>query len=214
MNKYFKITILSLVIAELVSFLGFYVPAVNTAGFFAIVAIALILSLKRLEYGLLILLAELFIGSKGYLFYFESGGLSVSIRIALWLIVMSVWFAKALGVALKNRRVDSEYFRLSWLTTGVGPYFLILFIFIVWGFINGLLGKNGFANVFFDFNGWLFFALFFPVNYLIRRREIGSRGKPDRSRTLVCCLFRFDRLALRENIASSLYFFTQSARSG
>jgi len=89
-NRIFKITFLLIITAELLSFLGYYWQIINFICFFIIALLALILSLRRPEYGLYILLTELFIGSFGYLFYFENGGFKISSRIALWLIVMSV----------------------------------------------------------------------------------------------------------------------------
>jgi hypothetical protein len=66
-------------------------------------------------------LAELFIGSKGYLFYFDFSGTSVSLRIALFLIVMAVWLYRM----IKNKNFKFELNKWHW----------ILFAFIVWGFI-------------------------------------------------------------------------------
>ena len=54
----------------------------------------ILFSVEKLEYGLLILLAELFIGSKGYLFSYDYGGTLISLRMALFLVVMSAWLGK------------------------------------------------------------------------------------------------------------------------
>ncbi|MBU1778569.1 hypothetical protein KJ992_02835, partial [Patescibacteria group bacterium] len=80
---------------------GYLLPDFRQIAFFVIVALTLILSLKNLKYGVLIMFAELFIGSKGYLFYFEHSGLIISIRIALWLVIMSVW----LGGKIRKIRI-------------------------------------------------------------------------------------------------------------
>src|SRR3990172_9941899 len=79
---------------ELFSFFGFLYPQAGTILFFLIVFATLVASFWRLEYGLLIILAELFIGSKGYLFSLDIDGSVVSIRIALFLIIMAVWLAR------------------------------------------------------------------------------------------------------------------------
>ena len=88
-GKYFKITFIAILFIELLSFLGYLFEPINTIFFFLIIAAALIFSLVKLEYGLYILLAELFIGSKGYLFSLEYGGVAISLRIALFLIIMA-----------------------------------------------------------------------------------------------------------------------------
>ena len=158
LNRTFRTAFLLIFLAELLSFLGYFYSAVNKAGFLAIALITLILSFYKLEYGVLILLAELFIGSKGYLFYFDFGGFSISIRIALWLIVMAVWAGKTISGYIKNKKLEVEFLKSSYFS-----YFLILFIFITWGVINGILRGNSFNNLFFDFNGWLYFLLVFPI---------------------------------------------------
>ena len=87
----FKLTFIFLVFVELLSFFGWLLPEFGIVCFFVILLLTLILSLKNLEYGLYILFAELFIGSKGYLFSLEIGEALVSIRIGLFLIVMAVF---------------------------------------------------------------------------------------------------------------------------
>ncbi|MBU1421187.1 O-antigen ligase family protein [Patescibacteria group bacterium] len=177
---------------ELFSLFGYLLPDFRQIAFFVIVALTLILSLKNLKYGVLIMFAELFIGSKGYLFYFEHSGLIISIRIALWLVIMSVWLGgKIRKIRIKrikreirikirelyfsfysyfSSRFSDSYsssrfssFSHFFSSRSFHSYFLILFIFIAWGVINGFLNHNEFSNIFFDFNGWLYFALFFPI---------------------------------------------------
>ena len=92
----FKLTFLFLILAELLSFFGWLLPEFNTICFFVILFLTLILSLKKLEYGLYIIFAELFIGSYGYLFSLDFDGVKLSIRIGLFLVVMSVWLVKFL----------------------------------------------------------------------------------------------------------------------
>ncbi|MDD5291485.1 MAG: hypothetical protein PHZ04_05300 [Patescibacteria group bacterium] len=149
--------ILIIFLAELFSIFAFWLPNFEKAAFFIIITLVLILSLVKLEYGILILLTELFIGSKGYLFYLDIGGAIISIRIALWLIVMAVWLGKIINKTI-HKEPSSEASELSSFR-----YFIPLFIFIVWGLINGFLNHNGFSNIFFDFNGWLYFVLIFPI---------------------------------------------------
>jgi len=168
-DKKTKLIFLFIFLTELFSIFAYLLSDFQQAAFFIIVALVLVLSLIKLEYGILILLAELFIGSKGYLFYFDTTGAVISIRIALWLIVMAVWLGKLLAKWMGNRGFNPQ----AW---GFNPhkhfkYFLPLFIFIVWGVINGFLNHNDFGNIFFDFNGWLYFALIFPIYDFIKNKE-------------------------------------------
>ena len=41
-----------------------------------------------------------------------------------------------------------------------------MFFFIVWAVINGLARGNGYLNIFFDANGWLYFLLLFPLYWI------------------------------------------------
>ncbi|MDD4901151.1 MAG: O-antigen ligase family protein [Patescibacteria group bacterium] len=162
-NKFFTITFLLLVFSELLSFLGYYHPIINSLAFFLVIISTIFFSLRRLEYGLYVLLAELFIGSFGYLFYFESGGIKISLRLALWLVIMSVWLAKFAGDWLRTKK-----FPLVWKKNSYAFYCLALAIFVCWSLINGFLQANLPGNIFFDFNNWLYFLLILPLLYPIK----------------------------------------------
>ena len=156
---------------ESLSFLGYLFPQFNQIAFIIIFISVLILSIYNLEYGLYIAFAELFISSKGYLFYFTSNGLIVSIRIALWIIIMSVWLSKIIIKAVRDKKITINSYYSSY-----SPYILILFIFIIWGFANGILKNNGFNNIFFDFNNWLYFLLFFPLAQISTKPNFTNNG--------------------------------------
>ena len=151
-----------IILAELVSLVGFLIPEINALAFFAIIAFTLVAAMISLELGLLILFTELFIGSKGQLFFFEANGVLISVRIALWLIIMSVWAGKFLNLYFKkeiNLSKIKKILKINFLFS----YFLIFLFFIVWGVINGFINNNSFNNIFFDANAWLYFLLIFPV---------------------------------------------------
>ena len=176
----FKLTFIFLVFVELLSFFGWILPEFGAICFFVILLLTLILSLKNLEYGLYILFAELFIGSKGYLFSLEIGDVFVSIRIGLFLIIISVWVYKFIKKYLSNRchpELSTCHPELSpvpdWNSrAGVSgsrnkfrmtKEFILLGAVILWAFVWGLIQGNNFGNVFLDFNNWLYFLLIFPV---------------------------------------------------
>ncbi len=145
---------LGLFLVEGLSFIGFLYPIVNKTAFILIFLTAIVLSLKDIRYGLWLMLAELFIGGQGYLFHFQQAGLDVSIRIALWLALMSVYLAKVVS--------GSSRFSKSFKKTNL-PYFGILLLFILWGGVNGFINNNGFSNIFLDANGWLYVLLILPI---------------------------------------------------
>jgi len=158
-GKYFKITLISILFIELLSFLGYLFLPVNYVLFFLIILATLILSLVKLEYGIYIILTELFIGSKGYLFFFEYEGITISLRIALFLIVMAVWLLNF----IKNKKTAFFQSKFRW-------YYLALFLAILWGVINGFF-RNEFNNMFFDFNAWMYLALIFPTYDVFKEKE-------------------------------------------
>ncbi|MFC1615363.1 hypothetical protein ACFL2L_01040 [Patescibacteria group bacterium] len=164
--KYFRLTILFLILTEIFSFCGFLYSDFNKMCFLAIILITIILSLKKMEYGIYILLAELFVGSFGYLFFYETGGISVSLRLGLFISVMSVWLAKVL---------TSKEHRLGFIkklkNNKFIKYYFIFFAFLVWGVIWGILRKNGIDNVFFDANSYIYFALIFPFLDVIKNKD-------------------------------------------
>ncbi|HTX87217.1 MAG TPA: O-antigen ligase family protein [Candidatus Nanoarchaeia archaeon] len=162
-NIYFFLILAVIIVVELMSFFGHIFLAIDHWVFAASILIALILTLRNLKYGVWIILLELFIGSQGYLLSIDFGGLKISLRIALWLIVLSVWFKNYLFSFLdKRRRQPSIFADAKIFSTANFSYFLILFFFIALAGLIGCARGNAWQNVFFDANGWLFFLLIFP----------------------------------------------------
>ncbi len=152
---------------ELISLLGYVFPDLRQVVFLVVVLLFFIISLKNLKAGVLILLIELFIGSKGYLFYFGYNGLIISVRIAFWLIILSAWLAKSLNNFLKIKTCPLKPI----IKMQNFSYLSVLFLFVGWGIINGVLQGNNFSNIFFDFNNWLYFALILPIFSTIKTKE-------------------------------------------
>ncbi len=176
-GKYFKTSLLFISFALILSFVAYLFPLFNKVAFFVILTLTLILTLEKLEYGLYILLAELFIGSKGYLFYFDTGSVSISLRIAFFIVVFGVWLFRKIQMSNSKFQINSKSQIQNSKTIIHDSKFLIpriywiLFIFIAWGFVWGLIRGNSFQNIFFDFNGWLYFGLIFPIVDVVKSRE-------------------------------------------
>src|SRR5574344_10926 len=79
-------------LSEIISFVGEFQPLVSLIGTGLIIIATAILTFKNLENGLLIVFAELIIGSKGHLLNLGP----ISIRIAIFAIVMAAWAYKML----------------------------------------------------------------------------------------------------------------------
>ena len=155
-DKTFKTTFQFIILAEILSIFAFLLPSFNQAAFLIISLLFLIISIINLRLGLYIILAELFIGSMGYIFSFTFNGLIIPIRISFWLIILSVWIAHKLLQIKKTKR------RLNQYKNTLLPLFGILFFFVIVGLINAILRDNSFNNIFFDINAWLYFILVLP----------------------------------------------------
>ncbi|HBA36917.1 TPA: hypothetical protein DCZ15_03520 [Candidatus Falkowbacteria bacterium] len=176
---YKKISVLfvGFLVVELLSFWALSWPMLNYIAVAVILAIALAASLYRLEYGLLIVAGELFIGSLGHLFQFNIGSTAVTIRVALWLIVMSAFLLKFIAQIVKYRRQSLYWSRWRNFFSGHllagGKLFWLLFLFIVIGLINGWARGHALTTIFLDFNAWLYFLLLFPIVAVYGEREAG-----------------------------------------
>lgn len=138
---------------ELISFLGYFYPALKLASALIIFLGIFILTFKNLEFGLLILFAELIIGSKGHLF--EIG--SVSLR-------MIIFAAIILAYIYKLRRREERLKIINYLQEfKAWRYFLALAFFVSLALVAAFISHNGLNNILADFNAWLFFLLLFPI---------------------------------------------------
>ncbi|MCX6744129.1 MAG: hypothetical protein NTX82_01240 [Candidatus Parcubacteria bacterium] len=154
--------ILAIFVIELLSLISFKVSLLSGIFFVLVAIVVLMFTLYKLEYGLLIALAELMIGSQGYLFYLDLPGFRLSIRLAIFLIVFFVWLFKFIIIPHFSGRVHLLKQGISLIKKDrLVHTFLVFLAFIALGVINGLLHNNGIKNVFFDFNGYLYFGLFF-----------------------------------------------------
>ncbi|OGY48208.1 MAG: hypothetical protein A3D39_03740 [Candidatus Buchananbacteria bacterium RIFCSPHIGHO2_02_FULL_39_17] len=157
-GKTFQWIFLLIILAELLSLTVYLLPPLNQAAFFIILGITLILALIKLDYGIYIVLTELFIGGHGHLFAIDINGLTISIRIGLFLMILMAWVVKSQISNLKSQNYTSKIKTKSYKLEAKSLIYFLLFITILIGIINGLLNNNP-ANVFFDTNAWFYFAL-------------------------------------------------------
>jgi len=156
----FRLGLLSLLVFEMVSLLGFFLPPVSSLAFLVLIFCVAVLAWKRPDLALLVLLGELFIGSQGgAMVAYSSGGTFVSLRIGLFLAVFGVWLAKSLIGYMRSGFAHSN---LAWFLVlrekGLfWPYIALLSAF-AYGGLRGL-ALNSSSEVFFDANGYAYFAL-------------------------------------------------------
>ncbi|MDD5527740.1 MAG: O-antigen ligase family protein [Patescibacteria group bacterium] len=161
-NVYFFLIILAIALVELMSFAGHFFLDIDHWVFILVALLTLVLSLRNIKYGVWIILLELFIGSQGYLLHLDIGAVKISLRIALWLIVLSIWFKNFLFSFSAKSKIRSIFSNSKIFSIANFSYFLILFFFVALGGAVGYLHGNDWQNLFFDANGWLFFLLIFP----------------------------------------------------
>lgn len=183
-DKIFRLALLLIILAEMLSFLGYLAPAVNLAIFLILVILSLTLAIYHLELALWLLIAEVLISSKGYLFFADFVDARISIRLALWSVVMLVWLAKSIAKIFreKNRGLPPKldpFLKNNYLLVALG-------LAVVWGAINGLLIQgHAAADVFFDANAWLFFLLILPAAEVFSSRESLGRFLPVASAAVI-----------------------------
>lgn len=152
LNKNVWKIILAIFVIELLSLISFKFAILSSIFFILILILVALFTIYKLEYGLWIALIELMIGSYGYLFYLDLPDFKIPIRLGIFLVIFIIWLFKYFNL--------SKYLQLlkkDRLTQNLA----IFLIFILIGVINGILHQNSLKNVFFDFNGYLYFGLFF-----------------------------------------------------
>jgi len=157
LNKPTRALFLGLIILESIAFWVYLFPRWSALVWLAIVLITLLLSFKKLDWGLYIILAELFIGSHGHLLDWQVGGFNISLRLGLFVAVFIVmlyhWFKN------RSQNILANLPRATWF----------LAIFIILGIGQGIL-KFGIAGSFFDWNAYLYFLLL-PAFLLIKNKD-------------------------------------------
>jgi hypothetical protein len=148
----------AIILLELFSALGYFYPIIGTIAFVVGCLIVAWLAIRRLEWGLYVLAADLLISSKGYLLSLDLAGFKLSWRIGIWLVIMAVWSIQLLLALYRRQSWPREVWqRLK--TSG----WLVLLIMMIFATINAWWRGNQLTNIFFDANGWLFWLIFLPL---------------------------------------------------
>ncbi len=157
-GHYFIVTFLFLTIAELLSLIGYFIPSATVALIFVVTLIVLVISLRKLEYGLYALVAELAVGGQGHLLTTNFHGVTISIRQILFAIVLVTWvISKVKSVEKINKQQLLVFIPLA-VAIGLG---------LILGFF-----RNQPANVFFDANAWLYFILAPVIIDVVKTKKI------------------------------------------
>lgn len=159
-RKFFVSVFILLLVVEFLSWIVFGNTSWTEFVFVLVVLFVGCASLYKLEYGIYAILGELVIGSQGHMFDYIVGGFAVSIRLGMFLAVMAAW----LVWVIRERKIyffQSRYWKL----------YVALWTFLVIGVLVGYLFNNDLNNIFFDWNGYLFFGLLLPFSQAIRTKQ-------------------------------------------
>lgn len=158
-------------LVELLSFLAYFLPALQSYLIALIFIILLPLSIYYLEIGVLVAVAELVIGSKGHLLSANFFGVQISLRLVIWLaLIIASLFIILKGEGMKayfNKFKNYPFYRL----------FLVLVAFIFIGAVNAYLSSNQVSLIFSDINAWFYLAWLLPLSLVyfpeIEKEKLG-----------------------------------------
>ncbi len=149
---------------ELLSWLAYTGPRAEQVVTAAVVVIVGGLAWKRLTWLAYITVAELIVGSKGYLLWLTVGGARISLRIILFtFLIMAVL-----------PRVIKQWSALR--QTVLSKSFICLAGWLVLAVAIGTVRNNGWGNIYRDANAFLFLALL-PAWWLTIRQDPGWRQR-------------------------------------
>ncbi len=153
-----------MVLYELVSFSSWLLPTASSPIFLIIIGLTAVLAMVRFDLAMLVLLAELFVGSQGgYMIAFGAEwGLQLSVRHALFLLLVAIWFAELLAASFAGgERRRAAWAWLQKLTSArIFLPFALLMLAIAFGIARGVAFGHPYDLVFFDVDRSLYFALF------------------------------------------------------
>lgn len=163
----FFLTLGLIILCEIMSLTGFFLPLVINI-FTALVIIAtLFITLQKPAYGFLILLVELLVGSQGYLLWVGVAGNHISLRIALWIIVMTIWLIKEAEIFIKEKKLAKDWSSFTYYWP-----FLLLLISLALALIIGFINHNDSTLIFIEAKRWLYIVTIIPLVIVLRQENV------------------------------------------
>ncbi len=157
-RQWFVRSLITLVGLELVSWLSYGYPELRTGITLVVLGIVLVLACYRLHWGVAVVIAELVVGSQGYLLGITSP--TVSLRLGLFAVIM---FATVVSM-IRERHIQLFH-------THYWKWYLALVCVLVIATITALLYGNDPKTIFLDANGYLFLAMILPFTQALRTKQ-------------------------------------------
>ena len=158
----YKKALILMVVVEAVSLLSFVIDGASLPLLIITGLVVFVLSLKNLEWGVYILFAELFFGSRGHLLEFDYGPVSISLRLVIFAAVFLAWIVSAARSSNFGVRIQNTKYKILYTA---------LLVVLGYGIIIGILNGNSIANVFNDANGYLYLLILPAVFSAITSKE-------------------------------------------
>ena len=179
-KKHFWITILGVFIIETFSLTAYHFNSslLSNIGFFVIFFGVLLLSLRNIEWGVLIAFVDLLVSSFGHLFKLDLGPLQMTMRVGIFFSIQIAYNTMLITHFLREWTGKYPLFEKlhAFFQKGLhdsviltsffkGPYFYpnwAIFAAIVLGFVMGLVNGNSLRDIFKDMDAYVVFA-YFPI---------------------------------------------------
>lgn len=143
-----------IVALEFLSLAGYFFASLQVFGFIFLAIAAFVLSLKRLEYGIWMIIAELAIGSKGHLFSLPLGSHDIGIRIGIFSAVFLAWIIIAIRDTCKK-----NFSHFAFLPSAFAQWYALIGVAVISGVAIGIWNGNELNTVYADANSWIFFLI-------------------------------------------------------
>lgn len=143
---------------EILSFVGYLYAPITAVAFGTVVAGVFLLGVWKLEYAVAALFAELIIGSKGYLLSITVDHATISLRMALFAVMLAAWIITEIRMYSRQDKGQKTFLALYRESHLLKWYSLIVGIAAI-GVVNGVMQGNITALIFADSNAWLFFIV-------------------------------------------------------
>ena len=167
--NYFTKALIAMLVVEATSLLAFNWPILSLPLLAAAAVAVFVLSWKNPEWGIYVLFAELFFGSRGHLLEYDLGFVSISLRLVVFAAVFLSWAVKSVILRYSEGSRDSSA-STPQNDKSILVYSLLLVI-IGFAILNGYLQGNWIGNVFNDANGYLYLLILPAVVSAIKTKE-------------------------------------------
>lgn len=178
-KKLFWLTLLSILIIETFSLAAYHFDSVvlQTTGFFIVFLGVLVLSLRNIEYGVLIAFIELFISSFGHLFKLDLGPIQMTMRVGIFISVQIAYNIMLITHFLRGWTKNRFFTRLhAFFQKGLrdsviltsffrSPYFypnVLLVIALITGVTVAIVNGHSARDILRDADAYVVFA-YFPI---------------------------------------------------